>query len=324
MKDVSRLEGIWPVMPTPYGEDGEIDHVAVKALVDWYAESGCQGVLVSGSGGEFPYLLPEERVAMARTAVETADGRIPVMCGMGPMGTREAVAQAREAMRAGASFLLVALPTYYPVSVARALDHYRALADATDGSVLYYHFPQCTGFDPGPEGVAKILDLDGIVGAKMSRPNIREMRKVVAMVTTRPFALFSGTVLLLKETLDIGGAGAIGILPAVFPKESAEWLKALKNGDDGGAKGPEKILKRAIGLLAGFGAPAAVQIRGLKIISRLPFPVSIGESSPHSAIKEAIRLRGFPIRSDVRGPLPQLTEETAGKVAALLKRLKII
>lgn len=323
MKDLSRLEGIWPVMPTPYAEDGEIDHVVVKRLIDWYAESGCHGVLVSGSGGEFPYLLPDERIAMVRTAVEASDGRVPIMCGMGPMGAREARSQAREAVQAGASFVLAALPTYYPVSLSCALDHYRGLVDVTDGSALYYHFPQVTGFDPGAEGVAKICDLDGIVGIKMSRPNLREMRKVLKLVVRRPFALFSGTVLILKETLDIGGAGAIGILPAVFPRESVQWFKALKSGENGGAKGAEKIIKSSIGLMAGFGAPAAIQMRGLAVISKLPFLVSVGESSPHAAIKEAIRLRGFPIRSDVRGPLPQLSEETAKKVAALMKNYEL-
>ena len=322
--DVSSLEGIWPVMPTPYTESDEIDLDCVKALVHWYVESGCNGVLVSGSGGEFPYLTIEERIALTRAAVEASEGRIPIMCGLGPMGTKEATNQARDAVRRGASFVLAAMPTYYPISFLDALDHYRAIADAAFGRALYYHFPQTTRFDPGPEGAARISSLDGLLGIKMSRPNLREMRIVLKLTDQRPFALFSGTVLLLEEVMSMGGAGSIGIIPAVFPKESAEWFAALKRGDKSGANRASRTIKKAIGLLAGFGAPAIVQYWGLKVVSKLPFPVSLGSSSNHAAVKEALRLRGFPIRTDVRGPLPKLTMKTADEVATLLRRLKIL
>ena len=36
--------GVWPVMLTPFTEDGHIDENGLRALVDWYIESGVKGL----------------------------------------------------------------------------------------------------------------------------------------------------------------------------------------------------------------------------------------------------------------------------------------
>lgn len=317
------LEGVIPVMPTPYRENGEIDLPIVRELVKWYAKASCHGVLVSGSGGEMPYLSLDERIALVRTAVEAGDG-LPVMCGIGAMSAKQAEREIVDVISAGASYVLVAMLTYYPVGENEALDYYRRVAEASKSRALYYHFPQATGFDPGAQTVAKICNLAGIIGAKMSRPNLKEISDVIRGVKNQNFALFSGTILLMEEVMKLGGRGVIGILPAVFPDESVKWYNAIKNADEAQRTFYANKVKRAINLLAGFGANPSVQLGGLKLLSRLPFVLSAGEYSPHAAIKEALRLRGFPIKPIVRNPLPPLDEKTKRKVYNLMRRLGFV
>lgn len=314
------LSGVVPVIPTPYRDDGEVDCTAVKELVKWYAKSGCHGVLVSGSGGEMPYLSGEERVALVRAAAEAGEG-LPVMCGVGAMSSKQAAQEIRGVISAGASYVLVAMPVYYSVRLSNALDYYRQAAEASMGKTLYYHFPQATGFDPGPDAVAEICRLEGIIGAKMSRPNLKEIEEVFHKTDKRDFALFSGTILLMEETMKLGGVGVIGILPAVFPEESVQWYNAVKSGDEAQRKFYAEKVKKAVNLLAGFTAPPFLQISGLKLLSRLPFVLSVGEHSHHACVKEALRLRGFPIKPIVRSPLPALDEQTKYKVGKLMRKL---
>lgn len=56
-------------MITPYNEDGSICYEAVRALIDWYYENGCDGVFAVCLSSEMPYLTLEERVKLAETAV---------------------------------------------------------------------------------------------------------------------------------------------------------------------------------------------------------------------------------------------------------------
>lgn len=314
------LNGVIPVMPTPYRDDGEVDYFAVSELVRWYAKCACHGVLVSGSGGEMPYLSSEERVKLARTALEAANG-LPIMCGIGAMSAKQAVQEAREIVSAGVSYVLVAMPIYYAVGRKYAIDYYRQVAQASGGKALYYHFPQATGFDPGVGVSAEICNLEGIIGAKMSRPNLKEIREVALKIKKSYFALFSGTILLMEEAMKLGAVGVIGILPAVFPEDSVKWYNAVKNGDDVQKELYRNRLKKAINLLGGFGAPASLQMLGLKVLSRLPFVLSAGGHSPHASIKEALRLRGFSIKPSVRSPLPKIDETTKRKVYKLMSSL---
>ena len=39
----SGVNGVWPVMLTPYTEDNKIDYPALEKLTEWYFENGCDG-----------------------------------------------------------------------------------------------------------------------------------------------------------------------------------------------------------------------------------------------------------------------------------------
>lgn len=61
---------IYPTMITPYLADGNIDYAAVRKLVDWYYECGCDGAFAVCLSSEMPYLSLDERVTLAKTVVD--------------------------------------------------------------------------------------------------------------------------------------------------------------------------------------------------------------------------------------------------------------
>ena len=71
--------GVWPVMLTPFTEDGQIDEKGLRALVDWYIENGVMGLFASCQSSEIHELNFEERIRIARITVEAAAGRVPVV-----------------------------------------------------------------------------------------------------------------------------------------------------------------------------------------------------------------------------------------------------
>lgn len=71
--------GVWPVMLTPFQKDRSIDEVGLRALVDWYIDSGVDGLFASCQSSEIFHMTLEERLRIARITVEQAAGRVPVV-----------------------------------------------------------------------------------------------------------------------------------------------------------------------------------------------------------------------------------------------------
>ncbi len=71
--------GVWPVMLTPFGEDGSIDWPALDALTDWYLAAGVAGLFAVSGSSEVYQLADDEKVALAARVVARVNGRIPVV-----------------------------------------------------------------------------------------------------------------------------------------------------------------------------------------------------------------------------------------------------
>ena len=72
-------DGIWPVMLTPFTDEGEVDYTALEKLVDWYINNGVNGLFAVCQSSEMFYLTLEERLKVAKCVVKAAAGRVPVV-----------------------------------------------------------------------------------------------------------------------------------------------------------------------------------------------------------------------------------------------------
>jgi 4-hydroxy-tetrahydrodipicolinate synthase len=74
-----RIDGIVPVMLTPFTTDNRIDESGLARLVDWYVGHGAQTLFAVCQSSEMQRLSLEERVLLARRTVEYTNGRLPVI-----------------------------------------------------------------------------------------------------------------------------------------------------------------------------------------------------------------------------------------------------
>lgn len=82
-------DGVWPVVLTPFREDGKIDFPAYRALLEYYIANGVTGLFAVCLSSELYELTAAERLELAREAVAVAAGRVPVVtCGC--LGNSEA------------------------------------------------------------------------------------------------------------------------------------------------------------------------------------------------------------------------------------------
>lgn len=71
--------GIWPVMLTPFSEDGTIDFGGLKALTEFYIASGAAGLFTNCLSGEMYRLEPEERLSLTEAVVRFTADCVPVV-----------------------------------------------------------------------------------------------------------------------------------------------------------------------------------------------------------------------------------------------------
>lgn len=74
-----RIQGIMPVMLTPFLDDGQIDYPGLSRLIEWYVAHGADALFAVCQSSEMLFLTLEERVALGRFVVEQTRGRIPVV-----------------------------------------------------------------------------------------------------------------------------------------------------------------------------------------------------------------------------------------------------
>jgi len=74
-----KIEGIIPVMITPFAESGEIDYAGVEKLIEWYIAKGSDALFAVCQSSEMQFLSIAERAELGRFVVKQAAGRVPVV-----------------------------------------------------------------------------------------------------------------------------------------------------------------------------------------------------------------------------------------------------
>ncbi|TAL35231.1 MAG: dihydrodipicolinate synthase family protein [Spirochaetes bacterium] len=322
MSNREKFRGVYTVVPTPLRGDERIDHAGLAHLINYYIESGCNGLLVLGSGGEFPYFNFEERVAIVKTAAKAARKRVPVLAGAGFCGLAETLAFVDAAAVPGMDGFLVILPTYHPIGIDEAVSFYTRVVSASKKPVLYYHYPQMTELFFPAAALARILLLEGIAGAKESSLNLGEIRAHLEIVKVKDFALFSGNSFSLVKTLAMGGNGVICQIPSFAPLLVTGCYEAATAGDRARADTLQRKIMDLLPFLNTFGLAPSVQKRAYSLISRMPFSLKSKNRSRHAVIKETLRQMGHPVTARVRSPLPQIGGGDREIISEFISRLK--
>ncbi len=69
--------GVWPVMLTPFAENGEVDYLSLERLVHFYEQNGVSGLFAVCQSSEMFYLSLRERVEIVSFLKKVA--HVPVI-----------------------------------------------------------------------------------------------------------------------------------------------------------------------------------------------------------------------------------------------------
>jgi ABC-2 type transport system permease protein len=130
-----RLEGVLPIIQTPFLDDESLDVESLGRSIDWGLELGADG-FGTGMVSEILRLTIDERLELTERLVEAVRGRAAVFAAVGAESARQAEALAQQAERVGCDAVMAAPPLSSRLSVEALCDYYRRLADATALTVI--------------------------------------------------------------------------------------------------------------------------------------------------------------------------------------------
>ena len=212
----NRIGGIIPAMVTPFTPSDEINEPVLRRLARTLIGAGVHGLFAVGSQGEFWALSPDEKALVFQAVVDEADGRVPIYGGTAAMTTREAIALTQLAEKAGVDAVSVLTPFFLSPSEDELYHHYRAVAEATNLPVLLYSNPARTGVSVPPRLLARLAEVENIVGIKDSSGDLQLTAEYIR-VTPPGFSVLMGRDTLILAGLLYGASGSIAATANVVP-----------------------------------------------------------------------------------------------------------
>ena len=281
--------GSHTVLATPFTPGGgAVDIPALRRLVNWQIEQGAHGIIPLGSTGEFLSVTDAERRAIVETAVDAANGRVPVLIGAADEWTDNAVRYSREAQDAGADGLMIISPYYSSPSNDELFEHFKRIDAAVTIPIMVYNNPNTANVDLSPPLIARLGALPNVRYVKESSGDISRVREIHRVSRDR-VSVFAGYH--PYESLAAGAKGYVSVIGNFLPAESAAVCDLMDAGKQADALA---LYNRMIPLLNAIAGDRYV-----------------------AATKRAMALVGMPV-GDPRPPRLPLPQPDADNLARLI------
>ncbi len=231
--------GCGTALVTPFRRDLSLDEATLRRLVRRQIEGGVNFLAPCGTTGESPTLARAEHLRVVEIVLEEAKGKLPVLAGAGGYNTSEVIELAKQLERIGVDGVLSVTPYYNKPTQEGLYQHYRAIAGALRIPVVVYSVQGRTGVNVEPATLARLAQIENIVGVKEASGNLAQVANIVQEVPER-FAVLSGDDAVTIPVIALGGRGIISVVSNEIPAEMAQLAQACLRGDFAAARGIQK------------------------------------------------------------------------------------
>ena len=225
-----KLKGSIPPVVTPF-TNGAVDYGAYRRLVEFQVDNGSHGVLVNGTSAEPSCLSVEERNRLVTLAMETVNGRLPVVAATGSQSLAETRQLTEHALDAGVDALLIVTPYYIRPPQRGLVEYYRQLATRHDTPWMIYHIPGRAAVSVTLDTLSALRDeFDHFVGMKHAVNDLGFVSECLNAFGA-DFKIFVGLEELSFPEMAIGACGLMNAVGNLRPRPLAEICQAVWDGD---------------------------------------------------------------------------------------------
>jgi 2-keto-3-deoxy-L-arabinonate dehydratase len=219
-----RFKGVFPVVPTTFMENGELDLDSQRRCLDFMIDAGSNGLCILANFSEQFVLDDHEREVLTDLVLTHVAGRVPVIVTTSHFSTRVCAERSRRAQAAGAAMVMV-MPPYHGATIrapeAAIYEFFCSVSEAIDIPIMIQDAP------------VSGTPLSAVFLARMAKeiPNVRYFKIEVAQATTK-----------LRHMIELGGMAIEG------PWDGEEGITLLPDLDAG-----------ATGSMTGGGYPDGIR-----------------------------------------------------------------
>jgi 4-hydroxy-tetrahydrodipicolinate synthase len=209
MEERMALKGIYPIVPTPFLDNGAVDYPSIERLVDFMAAKHVHGLAIMGALGEGHKLTEDER----RQIISTYHSRLPkgmhLVVGVRAPATDPAMTMVRVAREQGAHAIL--LGPHNLQKDPALLTYYQQVAEAAQIPCIIHDYPAVTGITMSVELISQIFKTaENVSYIKLEDPPTGAKMQALAQAAGPDLKVFGALGgLYAFEELE---RGAIGIM----------------------------------------------------------------------------------------------------------------
>ena len=267
------FHGVFPYLVSPIDDSGEVKTQVLARLCEDLIAAGVHGLTPLGSTGEFAYLSWPQRRAIVDTVVRAANKRVPVVAGVAATTIADAVMQAREFERLGASGILAILEAYFPLSDEGVFAYFASVAEAVSLPVVLYTNPNFQRSDlslPVIERLSRVANIHYIKDASF---NTGRLLSIIEGVGGR-MKVFAASAHIPACVMLIGGVGWMAGPACVAPRQSVRLYETCRRGDWSAAMDLQRPLWALNQAFAKYNLAACIkgglQLQGYDVGAPLP------------------------------------------------------
>ncbi|MBN1952714.1 MAG: 4-hydroxy-tetrahydrodipicolinate synthase [Bacteroidales bacterium] len=267
--------GTGVALVTPFKMDYSVDFEALDRVVDHVIEGGVEFLVALGTTGESATLSADEKKQLVKRIVSRADGKLPVVVGIGGNNTAAVTDTIKSTDFQGIAGILSAAPHYNKPTQEGMYRHFSEIARHSPRPVILYNVPGRTCSNLSAETVLRLAnEHDNIVAVKEASGNLGQIMQILKNKPSH-FNVLSGDDALTLPMVHLGGKGVISVIANSHPRDYSDMVRSALKRDCGKANELHYQLLDIIGALFEEGSPAgikaALEILGLTSdVVRLP------------------------------------------------------
>ncbi|KWF98240.1 dihydrodipicolinate synthase family protein [Burkholderia diffusa] len=229
------IEGIVPVMLTPFDDAGAIDYAGLERLIEWYLAHGSDALFAVAQSSEMQFLSLAERAELARFVVERVAGRVPVVASGHVSEDLDAqVAELCAVAESGAQGVVLVTNRLDPQRKGSAafLDHLHKLLARlpSDLPLGLYECPAPYRRLLSDDELRACIDTGRFVMLKDVSCDLETVKRRVALAAGSPMKILNANAAIAWDAMKAGSAGFNGVFTNFHP-DLYRWLRTHGDSD---------------------------------------------------------------------------------------------
>ncbi|HEY1039685.1 MAG TPA: 4-hydroxy-tetrahydrodipicolinate synthase [Bacteroidia bacterium] len=231
MSKISRLKGTGVAIVTPFNKDGSIDFKGLTNLIEHLIKGKVEYLVVLGTTGESAVLNKDEKSAVINHVVDTVEGRVPLVLGIGGNNTQEVVNTIKHTDLKAFTAILSVSPYYNKPSQEGIYQHYKMISAASPLPIILYNVPGRTNSNMTSETTLRLAnDFKNIVAIKEASGNMEQCMRIIKN-KPKDFLVISGDDNITLPLIASGADGVISVVANGFPKDFSEMVRQALAGN---------------------------------------------------------------------------------------------